>query len=122
MSRKLTVDDVFSRGWRARSEHQYEVKGFCAEIAHGYSKQFLGTMVYSFENEWYHVMDGVCRHIKGLYGGFTGESLTGNKLRRYELYRFRIEQPPMFKDEDRIPTLRELASEAEKLKRQARDA
>jgi len=38
------------------------------------------------------------------------------------LYRFRIEQPPMFKDEDRIPTLRELASEAEKLKRQARDA
>jgi hypothetical protein len=52
-SKRLTIDDVFSKGWRARKKYQDQVKRYCAEIAHSYKKQFLGTMVYSYDNEWY---------------------------------------------------------------------
>jgi hypothetical protein len=73
-------------------------------------------MIYSHDNAYYELLDGLCAHVRD-WGGRTGVWISGNKVKRYVLYKLGVQQPPLFKGEESIATLSDLELELTTAKR-----
>ena len=117
-----TWSDVFRRSrsengtWYVKPRHVRAVHAIVREAAHGKSYLYRGSMVGYAGEEWsWSALDGGLFELGGVWSGPNGTWLSGQRLRRFVLYRLGVAQPRRSPGEGAVPSLQALEEEVVRL-------